>query len=39
VVVKLRAESEDITVDTHELLDAKWMSREEISALVTDPAA
>ena len=38
VVVKLRAESEDITVDTRELLDAKWMSREEISALVTDPA-
>ena len=34
----MRAESEEISVDTRELLDAKWMSREEISALVTDPA-
>jgi hypothetical protein len=34
----MRAESEEITVDTRELLDAKWMSREEISALVTNPA-
>ena len=38
VVVKLRADEEAITVDKNELLDARWMSRDEIAALVTDPA-
>jgi len=38
VVVKLRAQDETITVDTGELLDAQWMSREQIRELVTDPA-
>ena len=38
VVVKLRAEEDAITLDPHELLDARWMSRDQIRELVTDPA-
>lgn len=39
VVVKLRADGDEaITVDEKELLDARWMSRDEIASLVTDPA-
>lgn len=37
VLVKLRAESDAITLDKHELLDAKWMSRDQIRDLVVDP--
>jgi len=40
VLVKLRADSEDITVDTHELADAQWMSLARIRSLVaSDPGA
>lgn len=34
VVVRLRAESSELRIDRHELLDARWMSRDEIRALV-----
>eukprot|EP00933_Yihiella_yeosuensis_P014752 TRINITY_DN13090_c1_g1_i1.p1 TRINITY_DN13090_c1_g1~~TRINITY_DN13090_c1_g1_i1.p1 ORF type:complete len:479 (+),score=102.63 TRINITY_DN13090_c1_g1_i1:107-1543(+) len=34
VLVKLRADSEEIHVDTHELLDAQWMSSQHIKSLV-----
>ena len=36
VVVKLRATSEEIRVDPHELADARWMSRAAIEAIVAD---
>jgi nicotinamide mononucleotide (NMN) deamidase PncC/8-oxo-dGTP pyrophosphatase MutT (NUDIX family) len=34
VVVKLRAEKEDIVMDTNELSGAEWMSKEKIESLV-----
>lgn len=33
VLVKLRAENEDITMDPHELMGAQWMSREVLESL------
>ena len=40
VLVRLRASSDTITLDTHELLDARWMSAAKIGALVErDPKA
>ena len=35
VVVKLRATTEKITMDEHELMGAKWMAREEIEAKIS----
>eukprot|EP00929_Paragymnodinium_shiwhaense_P032574 TRINITY_DN18029_c1_g1_i1.p1 TRINITY_DN18029_c1_g1~~TRINITY_DN18029_c1_g1_i1.p1 ORF type:complete len:500 (+),score=61.87 TRINITY_DN18029_c1_g1_i1:101-1501(+) len=37
VVVKLRAEKEDIVMDPHELMGAQWMSIEHLRSIVADP--
>lgn len=37
VLVKLRAEKEDIVMDEHELMGAQWMSRAAIESLVAGP--
>mmetsp|Transcript_80630 Transcript_80630/g.179092 ORF Transcript_80630/g.179092 Transcript_80630/m.179092 type:complete len:466 (-) Transcript_80630:72-1469(-) len=36
VLVKMRAEKEEISMDDHELLDARWMGVEEIKSLVVE---
>lgn len=37
VLVKMLAKDSTITLDTHELLDATWMTPEQIKALVAAP--
>ena len=34
VLVKMRARDDTITIDTNELLDARWMSREHLQSIV-----
>ena len=34
--VRSQAESRDITVDTHELADARWFSRAEMESMLDD---